>query len=427
MTATMSAGPVLRTNWSRVLLTYLAGVLAAAALGKIGPVFGPIQSDLGLSLPAVGWAASAMTGVAAALGLIGGVWTDRLGDRRSLLAGLVLLAVTGAAGSLAWDATSLLVFRLFEGTGYLLVVVAAPALLMRLTTGADRVTALSVWGTFIPVGLAVGSGAGGVVAGSSGWRSWFLLLGAGVAVVAVVAAVRLPGPGRPGRYAGRAGPPGGGAAGGGPDLTVGKPDGHTGGPATRPRIRAAVLARILALSAGFGAVSMISVAVLTLLPTFLSTDAGLGSSTAGLAVALVSLVSVPGGIVAGWLLRRVAGIPVLGPLALTMPFLAVVIFSGPRIPALAIGAAAVLLFVNGILVAVAFATVPQVVDGADQLGTGNGLLVQLGSCGSLLGPPLFAGTVDRFGWGPVPVVVGVAAVLGLVLYLIAHRSPAPRR
>ncbi|XTZ17735.1 MFS transporter [Micromonospora echinospora] len=415
MTATTSAGPVLRTNWSRVLLTYLAGVLAAAALGKIGPVFGPIQSDLGLSLPAVGWAASAMTGVAAALGLVGGVWTDRLGDRRSLLAGLVLLAVTGAAGSLAWDATSLLVLRLFEGTGYLLVVVAAPALIMRLTTGADRLTALSVWGTFIPVGLAVGSGAGGVVAGGSGWRSWFLLLGAGVAAVAAVAAVRLPGPGRTG------------PADGGPDLTVGKSDGHTGVPATRPRIRAAVLARILALSAGFGAVSMISVAMLTLLPTFLSTDVGLRSSTAGLAVALVSLVSVPGGIVAGWLLRRLAGIPVLGPLALTMPVLAVVIFSGARIPALAIGAAAVLLFVNGILVAVAFAAVPQVVDGADQLGMGNGLLVQLGSCGSLLGPPLFAATVDRFGWGPVPVVVGVAAVLGLVLFLIAHRSPAPRR
>ncbi|MEV0328430.1 MFS transporter [Micromonospora echinospora] len=419
MTATMSAGPVLRTNWSRVLLTYLAGVLAAAALGKIGPVFGPLQSDLGLSLLAVGWAASAMTGVAAALGLIGGVWTDRLGDRRSLLVGLVLLAVTGAAGALAWDATSLLVLRLFEGTGYLLVVVAAPALIIRLTTGADRVTALSVWGTFIPVGLAVGSGAGGVVAGGIGWRSWFLLLGAGVAAVAAVAAVRLPGPGR---YAGRAGPADEGA-----DLRVGKPDGHTGVPATRPRIRAAVLARILALSAGFGAVSMISVAMLTLLPTFLSTDGGLGSSTAGLAVALVSLVSVPGGLVAGWLLRRLAGIPVLGPLALTMPLLAIVIFSGARIPALAIGAAAVLLFVNGILVAVAFAAVPQVVDGADQLGMGNGLLVQLGSCGSLLGPPLFAATVDRFGWGPVPVVVGVAAVLGLVLFLIAHRSPASRR
>ncbi|MEU4569765.1 MFS transporter [Micromonospora sp. NPDC023956] len=418
MTATTSTGPVLRTNWSQVLLTYLAGVLAAAALGKIGPVFGPIQSDLGLSLSAVGWAASAMTGIAAVLGLVGGVWTDRLGDRRSLLVGLVLLAVTGAAGSLAWDATSLLASRLFEGAGYLLVVVAAPALIMRLTAGADRVTALSLWGTFIPVGLAVGSGAGGVAAGS-GWRFWFLLLGAGVAAVAALAAVRLPGPGR---YADRAGPVDGGA-----DLPVGKSDGHTGVPAARPRIRAAVLVRVLALSAGFGAVSMISVAVLTLLPTFLSTDTGLGSSTAGLAVALVSLVSVPGGILAGWLLRRLAGIPVLGPLALTMPVLALGIFSGARSPALAIGAAAGLLFVNGILVAVAFATVPQVVDGADQLGMGNGLLVQLGSCGSLLGPPLFAGTVDRFGWGPVPVVVGVAAVLGLALFLIAHRSPAPRR
>ncbi|HEY0698760.1 MAG TPA: MFS transporter, partial [Micromonospora sp.] len=151
MTTTTVDGPVVRTGWGRVLLVYLAGVLAASALGKIGPVFGPLGSELDLSLTTVGWAASAMTGVAAALGLLGGVWTDRMGGRRTLLAGLVLLAVTGAAGALAWDAASLLVSRLLEGTGYLLVVVAAPALIMQLTVGPDRVTALSLWGTFIPV------------------------------------------------------------------------------------------------------------------------------------------------------------------------------------------------------------------------------------------------------------------------------------
>jgi MFS family permease len=373
----------------QLVLVYLAGVLAAAALGKVAPVVPLLQAELGLSLTTAGWAASAITAVPAVLGVVAGSWVDRAGSSRLLLGGLVLLAVSGAAGGLAWGAQALLFTRLFEGFGYLLVVVAGPAFIMHSTAGADRSSALAVWGTFIPVGLAVGSGAGGLIAAAGGWRIWFGCLGAGLLVLAGTMALSGPGPRRTPRPASDSRPTG--------------------------------ITAVICLSAGFCLISMISVAVLTLLPTFWSTRADLPPATAGLATALVASASVPGSVLAGWLLRRVPGIPVLGPTAILLPVAALLVFARPHLPGLSIGAAAALLVVNGVLVAVAFAAIPELVDHPSRIGLANGLLAQLGSCGSLFGPPMVAQVVVTYGWGAVAVATAAAAVLGLALFMTADR------
>jgi MFS family permease len=91
------------------------GVLAAAALGKVAPVIPQLRDGLGLSLAGAGWVVSAITAVPALLGTPAGLWIRRRGGRRALLAGLVILAVAGAAGAAAPDARSMLVARLVEG------------------------------------------------------------------------------------------------------------------------------------------------------------------------------------------------------------------------------------------------------------------------------------------------------------------------
>ncbi|MBB6170744.1 MFS family permease [Nocardiopsis mwathae] len=63
---------------------------------------------------------------------------------------------------------------------------------MPLAEGRRRTAALAVRGTFLPIGLALGSFAGGIVASVFGWRTWLAAAAAAIACVAVVAAVAVP-------------------------------------------------------------------------------------------------------------------------------------------------------------------------------------------------------------------------------------------
>jgi MFS family permease len=155
------------------------GVLAAAALGKVAPVIPQLRDGLGLSLAGAGWVVSAITAVPALLGTPAGLWIRRRGGRRALLAGLVILAVAGAAGAAAPDTRSMLVARLVEGVGFLLVVVAGPSLLAGMTGRTEQPLVLALWGTCIPIGLAASAFGGGALAGrwdgGCGWpyrASW---------------------------------------------------------------------------------------------------------------------------------------------------------------------------------------------------------------------------------------------------------------
>jgi predicted MFS family arabinose efflux permease len=391
-----TGGAVDRTPWGRVVLVCAAGVPAAIALGKVGVVGPLMRPDLGLSLPQLGLAVSAITVVAALLGTPAGLWTGGYGPRRTLLAGLAVMTVAAAAGGLAWGLGPLLAARVVEGVGFLLVVVAAPDLLVQLTRGADRAAALALWGTVIPVGLAVGGVAGGALAPATGWRGWLGLTGVLPALAAVAVAMVIP-----------------------PDPA--RPDG------ARPPLRLAGLGRTAPLAGGFCGLCLIGIAMVSLLPTFLVGERGTGLGTAGAATAVVAFASVPGSLAASWLLRRGAGLRPLSVVVLVMPLAAVPAFRAGGALGVAVAAAAALMLANGVAVAAAFAAVPEVVRDPGQITLAIGLMTQLGSTGTLLGAPLFGGVVDAVDWSAfAPLVLLVTLLtLGMLLAASARRSRVP--
>ena len=121
-----------RTPWGKLLLVCAAGVPAAIALGKIGVVGPLLRPDLGLSLPQLGLAVSAITVVAALLGTPAGLWTGGYGPRRTLLAGLAVMAVGTGLRLLSVTvlAMPLAALPAFRSGGALAVVVAAAAAIM---------------------------------------------------------------------------------------------------------------------------------------------------------------------------------------------------------------------------------------------------------------------------------------------------------
>lgn len=370
------------------------GVLAASDLGIVAPVASTLERDLRVSGLVAGWATSVITALAAAAGLPVARWTRHHEPARLFAYGLGLLAVAGVAtGGLTSSAWSLIGLRALSGVGYLLIVIMGPAVLVGLTTRSARNAVLGLWGLCIPGGLAVAAAVGGLFAGSLGWRLWLATPGIGAVMLLLIA-------GR--RWSGATKQPG--------DAEADYPahawssDGPAG-------LRGPTL-----LAAGFGLVAMIGVAIVTLLPAYLQSTTWLSSSEAGSYTALVAVTSVPGTLLAGWLLHRRVGARPLLIVGLVMPVGALLCFAVPVPVGAQVGGAMLVLFANGLVVSAAYATIPAVANHRMTVQSTTGLLTQLGSAGTLLGPPLFA-SIAATSPRTIPLGVLGCAILGIAFLL----------
>ena len=244
---------------------------------------------------------------------------------------------------------------------------------------------------------------GGTLAEAIGWRGW-LGVTAGLALLAALAVT----------------------------VAIPRDPAPAGGlwaprPAPRLRLRSAGLGGPVLLAGGFCGLCLMGIAVLSLLPTFLVSERGVGLGAAGLATGMVALASVPGSLAASWLLRRGAGLRPLAATMLVMPLATLVAFSdgqgGPFTVTVdvevGVAAAAGIMLVNGVAVGGVFAAVPTLVGHPDQTAVTIGLLTQLGSVGTLLGAPLFSSVVAATSWSAIAPLVGVTTLVSLGSLLAA--------
>lgn len=385
-TSDPAGGSAQRSPWGTIAAIYAGGVVTAMSFGKFSPVGPEVAAELRLSLSELGWVISTVVGVGAAAGLPAGYLIRRFGAARSLVAGLVLVAAASgasvAAGNFAW----LLTVRGIEGIGYLLVTISCPALIVRLAVGRDRGIALSIWATFVPMGIGASTLAGGVLGTAWGWRGWIALVAGLTLVMALVLRARLP------RGSERQ--------------------------AAGPVPRAGALLWPVVLSAAFCLAVLVTLPVVVLLPTLLIEQHGQSASAAGAATSVISLLGALGGLAAGVLLRRRAPIGALALAGLLTVPAAWLLYGGPDSTAAALTGAGTISIMNGFVGALAISALPLVLERLDHADVGNGVLAQAGSLGSLLGPPLFGLVAGGLGYGAlVPVIAAgiVVSVAGLLL------------
>ena len=157
---------VLRTRVGLLTLLLLCGVqfLDVVDASITNVAFPSIQHALHFSQQNLQWVASGYLLTYGGLLLLGGRFADLLGRRRVLVAGLVVFGACSLAAGLAQSEGVLITARLAQGVGAALM---APAALSILTTtfreGADRNTALGVWGAVSGVAAAAGVCRGGVL------------------------------------------------------------------------------------------------------------------------------------------------------------------------------------------------------------------------------------------------------------------------
>lgn len=390
---THKAAPV-RAAW--VVVT--AGGVAALQVGKLPPALPTLQSELGLSLVQSGFLLSMVQLAGLTLAVFLGVLADGMGLRRSMVRGLLLLALASAVGGMATSAFVLLACRALEGLGLLLVVLPAPALIRRLVPGPQLAGMLGVWGAYMPTGTALALLLGPVFIPTWGWSAWWGVFSLVSLVMAWWVVRFVPADLGAQRWAGAG-------------LLM--------------RLRHTLGARgpwLVALC--FGLYSGQWLAVVGFLPSIYAA-AGVAGAALGALSALAAAVNMVGNMTSGRLLQRGwqprstlwlgFGAMALGSTLAFAPFsegwpwlrfAGVLVFSG----------------LGGLVPGTLFSLAVRLAPGEQQVATTVGWVQQLSALGQFVGPPVTAALAARSGgWQLTPVFTVACCMVGAVLAVWAQR------
>src|SRR5947209_8982434 len=191
-----------RQSRGLVLAMILAGYLLVLIDVSILMVALPrIHQDLGFSPTSLSWAQNAYTLTFGGLLLLGARAGDRVGRRRTFIAGIALFAIASLAVGAATSPLWMIAARAVQGVGAALL---APSTLALVSTsfpeGPQRTRAMAAYGALAGIGTSVGLILGGALTQLISWRVGFFL-NVPVGIAAILAAPRLleetdPHPGR---------------------------------------------------------------------------------------------------------------------------------------------------------------------------------------------------------------------------------------
>ncbi|MBE6506588.1 MAG: MFS transporter [Methanocorpusculum parvum] len=152
-----------------VLMNPLLASMLILALPNIGAEFLVSARDLG-------WMSTAYI-LANAICLVPGAWVvDKVGYKKSFIAGTGIVSVTCLLSVFASSYASLLTWRVLSGIGVSLLMITSLAILTRIFPKEKRGFVIGINTTMVYVGLTLGPFLGGILTETLGWHSIFLLM-----------------------------------------------------------------------------------------------------------------------------------------------------------------------------------------------------------------------------------------------------------
>jgi MFS transporter, CP family, cyanate transporter len=393
----VSASPPEATDWPRVAVLIAAGIAAAVHIGKVPGALPVLTGELKLDLAAAALITAIYSLVAALAGLFFGVSASRFGAKSLVVGGLAIASAASLLGAAAASEAILLLSRVAEGMGFIMVSVSAPSLIIAATAPTDRRLALGLWGTYVPAGSSLMMVLGAATITPLGWRGvWVLaaiLSGAMMLATLLLVTARTPQPTPPAS----------------PTVDVATAISDAFSPASR---------RLAACFTVYGAQYL---AVVAFLPLILVETSGLSIAAASLCGAAVAAANILGNITAGWLgMRgwRVHHVLSIG--ALGMGLGALLIFVAAAPVALKVAGGIVFCAVGGLIPGTLLGAAPRAARTPAAAAGVVGLMVQGAAVGQLLGPPIFARIVKWSGtvpgdWSGGWIYTSLAALLILAL------------
>ncbi|WP_022950803.1 MFS transporter [Leucothrix mucor] len=387
------------TNWYQIIALYLAGALAAFQYAKmpwmlkdllVQAEFSGFQQAILLSTIGI---------IGALFGTFAGALCQRIGLRRSLIAGLAIAIIGALLPLISANYFPLLIARVVESTAHMAIVVTAPTLMLMLAAPQDRARIMAFWSCYFTLTfMSVASIAPTLIA-FAGWQSFPVLH-------ALLLALAL----------------------GGIMQFISEQNAQPSQPNTTPPAANALLGaqwrllshrRLLIIPLTFIGYTLLFVSLVSLLPKMLSavteTQYRLGFWLPGCALVgtLIALFTLKRGI-KPWKLVRVA-IAVI-----TLAALALLLMSDDVNARIVI--TMVIFLMLGLLPAGIIGSLPDVLEANDpDIPLVNGGLVQFGNLGNFIGPPVLTLLIGSLGWAGVSLYLLLGAGIVSVCLVLLSR------
>jgi EmrB/QacA subfamily drug resistance transporter len=145
-----------------------------------------IQIELKASFTSLQWVIDAYALTLSALILTSGTLADQIGRKRVFLGGVAIFTLASLTCGLAGSATMLIVSRAVQGIGGAAMFATSLALVAQEFRGAERMSAIAVWGATVGGAVAIGPLVGGLLTDALGWQwIFFVNLPIGAATLAI--------------------------------------------------------------------------------------------------------------------------------------------------------------------------------------------------------------------------------------------------
>ena len=175
---------------SSVWILFIAIIAALMGMGLIGPVLPTLSKQLSASPSEVTLLYSSYNLVMAVGALITGAISTRLGLKRSLLVGIVIVGVFAAIAGFATNIWTIIGLRGLWAIGSSIFFATGLAAMVTLA-GVAKARSIVLYEAAVGIGVAAGPLIGGVL-GQFSWRYPFMGIGVMMAVVFVLLLIKLP-------------------------------------------------------------------------------------------------------------------------------------------------------------------------------------------------------------------------------------------
>jgi len=393
---------MMRQRFLVILNLSLVSALVILGFAVISPVLPQYALSFSVSVAMTGWAISAYALARLVMDLPAGILADRIGRKRNMIIGLVLVIASSALSGFAPTYVLLIIGRVVQGLGSALYMTSATTWVAQVSAGEHRGRFMSLYSSLVFAGTAFGPTIGGYSAARFGLNGPFFVYG-GLAMLSLVATAFLKEPPRSAPDA--------------PRVSLSDVRGIlTNGPFLL--VNSAVLA-LFFLRAGVRS---------TLVPLFASLNLGLKEQEIGLLLTVPAVMTTLVTLPAGWLSDRIGRrIPIMSCLFLSAVSVVLIPLLGTSLGALF----AVMAFYGAATgLQGSIAAWPADVAPKDRLGTAMGFYRVIGDVGFVLGPITVTYIAETGGGEVVPTLPFVVpAILALIVGVALRwaKDPAVER
>tara|TARA_R110002126_G_scaffold16497_5_gene65788 strand:- start:637 stop:1821 length:1185 start_codon:yes stop_codon:yes gene_type:complete len=377
----------------QIFLLWFAGLTAAAQFAKfsipfqnLAEIYPNAGTNLGLLVSLIGF-------IGIICGLFASMLVSRFGYKRMLVIALILGAAISFVQSTLPSFQTMMVFRIIEGISHLIIVVAAPTLIVQLSPQKYVSAYMTLWSSFFSIAFAIVSWGGMPLINNYGIGSLFSILTISMVVIAVCIYLYLP------------------------------DEKTTGSDITGFSIRSIWNVHIQTYSSAFMSAPAIGwlfytltyVSMITIVPTLFD------DQTPVYFIGILPLVSIATSFICGgFLLTRFKAVDIIIYAFIVACFALVAYWFDIQIEYISL----VIFAVLGVVQSSTFASVPQLNTDMSSQSKANGALAQMGNLGNTIGTPILLFVLSIAGMnGFITAIIAIyMAGAGAHYYLTRQRT-----